>query len=226
MHDIALQSLPVKMFIDRAGLALADGATHHGIFDVAFLSHIPEVEILAPSDYESLRECVRYAYSTNGPVAVRYPNASESELIRDNFFGAYKFDGVKMDFDPAQPPMNLFITYGHIAEKAIEAKRILSASGVEVGIILVEKIKPYTMAVSALREVINDSSHIVYVEEGIKTGGAAMITRDMLFDNYPTLGAHFDIAAIDDSFASPNSACDLYDYVGLSTEKLTEYFLK
>ena len=225
VHDIALQNLPVKMFIDRAGLAVSDGATHHGIFDVAFLSHIPEVEILAPSSYYALRECVRYAYETQNPIAVRYPNSGESALINSHFGYSNKSCGVKLDFDPATPPKNLYITYGSIAERVIEAKMALASRGIEVGIVLVERIKPYAPAVDFLKTVIFDGTHAVYVEEGIKNGGAAMITRDSLLEDGALGGVKFEIAAIDDSFANPTKPCDLYDYVGLSKEKLAAYFL-
>jgi 1-deoxy-D-xylulose-5-phosphate synthase len=226
VHDIALQSLPVKMFIDRAGLATADGATHHGIFDVAFLSHIPEVEILAPSDYNSLRESVLYAYSTDTPVAVRYPNASESNIISGHFSYADKSVGVKLDFDPSKAPKNIFLTYGQIAENVIEAKRLLSDVGINVGIVLIERIKPYMPVASFLSRIITDGCHIVYVEEGIQAGGAAMITKDLLFGNASYSNVRFDISAINDNFASPSEPCNLYDYVGLSPEKLVKYFLQ
>ena len=224
VHDVALQSLPVKMFIDRAGLAVSDGATHHGIFDVSFLSHIPEVEIIAPIDYESLKDSVRYAYSVENPIAVRYPNSSENEKIKNHFTHVDKVNGVRYDFDPSVPPKNIFITYGSIAEKAIEAKVILEERGIEAGIILVERIKPYDNAVKLIKAAITEGSHLVYVEEGVKNGGAAMITRDSLLEQGALSNVQFDIAAIDDGFAAPNEPCDLYDFVGLSAEKLAAYF--
>ena len=224
VHDIALQSLPVKMFIDRAGLAVADGATHHGIFDVAFLSHIPEIEIIAPSDYESLTKSVEYAYSTHTPVAVRYSNSKDSRIINDHFNYTDTKNGAKLDFDIENPPKNLFITYGMIAEKVIEAKKILASKGIDVGILLIEKIKPYDTAVSLIKTALSAGSHIVYVEEGIKNGGAAMITEELLHKDEALDGVKFDIAAIEDNFASPTEPCDLYDFVGLSVDKLARYF--
>ena len=224
VHDVALQSLPVKMFIDRAGLAVSDGATHHGIFDVSFLSHIPEVEIIAPINYESLRESVRYAYGVENPIAVRYPNSSESEKINNHFMRFEKMNGVRCDFDPGVPPKNIFITYGSIADKVIDAKKILEDRGIETGIILVEQIKPYDNAVNFIKALVSEGSHLVYVEEGVKNGGAAMITRDSLLEAGVLGNVQFDIAAIDDGFATPTELCDLYDFVGLSAEKLAAYF--
>ena len=226
VHDIALQNLPVKMFIDRAGLAVSDGATHHGIFDVAFLSHIPEVEIFAPTSYSALRECVRYAYDTDSPIAVRYPNASQSDAVNTHFTYCDRKAGVKFDFDPSKPPKNIYVTYGSIVERVMEAKDILTRQGVDVGIVLVERIKPYAPAVECIAQLLGEDSHVVYVEEGIKYGGAAMITRDSLTEMGALSRVKFEIAAIDDSFATPKTPCDLYDYVGLSGEILAVYFLQ
>ena len=224
LHDVALQNLPVKMFIDRAGLAVSDGATHHGIFDVAFLSHIPEVEILAPCDYKSLRESVNYAYNSDLPVAVRYPNAKENDIVSSQLPYVDMESGIRFDFDPSTPPTRIYVTYGSIVEKVIDAKRILAERGIDVGIVLLERIKPYKPAVTFIKALISQGTHLVYVEEGIKNGGAAMITRDMLFENGALEGVRFDIAAIDDGFANPTEQCDLYDYVGLSPKKLTAFF--
>lgn len=223
VHDIALQSLPVKMFIDRAGIAVSDGATHHGIFDVSFLSHIPEVEILAPIDYTSLRACVAYAYEAKHPIAVRYPNASESKTASEHFTHSDASIGARFDFDPKNPPKNIYVTYGTIADNVIKAKKMLMDCGKDAGIVLIERIKPYAPAVELLKGFITEDTHLVYVEEGIKNGGAAMITRDMLIGDC-AVNVRFDIAAIDDGFANPAEPCDVYDHVGLSPEKLMTYF--
>ncbi len=224
VHDIALQGLPVRMIIDRAGLAAADGATHHGIFDVAFLSHIPGVEIISPASFVSLRAHLAYAASATAPVAIRYPNAGECEMVREHFFRDY--DGVRpylCDFDVCDPPRNIFITYGQLAARVLRAERLLAERGVDVGIILVEQIKPYAPAVDFIRSVTGEHSCIVYAEEGIKNGGAAMITESKLVESGASF-ASFRIAAIDDNFVSPTEICDIYDYAGLSAEKLAAYF--
>ncbi|HBN85862.1 MAG TPA: 1-deoxy-D-xylulose-5-phosphate synthase, partial [Clostridiales bacterium] len=74
LHDVALQNLHVIFAIDRAGLAEGDGETHHGIYDVSFLMHIPNITILAAADYNDLEHMLRYAITqAKGPVAIRYP---------------------------------------------------------------------------------------------------------------------------------------------------------
>lgn len=226
LHDVAIQSLPVRLIIDRAGLALGDGATHHGIFDVAFLSHIPNMTLYAPATYASLRRAVLSALGSDAPIAIRYPNAPECDLSGTAFHSIAHCSDVLVSFDEALPPARLIITYGKIVEKCIKAKELVRARGEDVGIILVEKIKPYRPIAEAIAPLLKSARRVLYVEEGIKNGGAAMITADLL----RTLGVDlsavgFDISAIDDSFASPERECDLYDYVGLSPEKIAEKIL-
>ncbi len=227
IHDIALQNLPVKIFIDRAGLAPADGPTHHGIFDVSFLSHIPNMYIYSPADYDALKRCIELSYSINAPVAVRYPNASESDVIVKHFENSelYTDANIRTDFDIDDAPKNIFVTYGVIAENVIKAKEILNEGGIECGIILIERLKPYDAVSRFIADAVSDNTHIVFAEEGIKNGGAGMIIKSALADKLGNSSSvRFDIAAIDDDFASPLAKCELYDYVGLSPLKLAEYF--
>ena len=226
VHDIALQNLPVRIFIDRAGLAVSDGPTHHGIFDVAFLSHIPGVEILSPVLYDTLERSVAYSYEAKNPIAVRYPNLSQSNIIKGHpWLNSDDTQGwIRCDFAVTDAPKRIFVTYGQIAERVIEAKCILAEQGVDCGIVLVERIKPYEPSVDFLANLINDGTHLVYVEEGVRAGGAGMNTMDVLQSRGLLSNVRFDIAAIED-FANPAHACDLYDAVGLSVQKLAEYFI-
>lgn len=225
LHDVALQNIPIKLMVDRAGLALRDGATHHGIFDVAFLSHIPNITLISPASYSSLRCAVGYALAhSEGVVAVRYPNKSESSLIADAFYknGCAELS-VKTDFSADSSPNCVFITYGSIAENVLIAKEKLSLQGESVGVILLEMLKPYDATVNKAMRYLKGARKILFVEEGIRNGGAGMIFRDeLLSQGFSFENCVYDIAAIEDDFASPATPCDLYDYVGLSPEKIIE----
>ncbi|MDE7240377.1 MAG: 1-deoxy-D-xylulose-5-phosphate synthase, partial [Desulfovibrio sp.] len=76
VHDVCLQNLPVTFCIDRAGLVGADGATHHGAFDIAYLRHVPNMRLLAPRDEDMLRHALKTALALDGPCAVRYPRGA------------------------------------------------------------------------------------------------------------------------------------------------------
>ncbi len=226
LHDIALQRLPVRMIIDRAGISVADGATHHGIFDVAFLSHIPNIEIYSPATYGSLRAVLADTLESDLPVAVRYPNSGEDCGVVCAFYpdGDFEKYGVRCDFDTESVPENIIITYGAIVKNALLAKRILKNENIEVGILLIERIKPYSDAVSFITEKLPSVKNILYVEEGIKNGGAAMITRDALTECGYLLDKNMSISAIDDNFVIPEKISDIYDFAGLSPEKIAKKF--
>ena len=225
VHDIALQGLPVRIMIDRAGIAKGDGATHHGIFDVAFLSHIPGIEMIAPVSYDSLRAAVGYAARCEGPIAIRYPNSDELPSVRERLsFGGSDPLSLKFDFDPKVPPQNIFVTYGTEVGRVIGAADILKSHGMECGIILAERIRPRDELLAYLAS-LPEGSHVVLAEEGIKTGGLASTLLAELTERGAASSSRFEIAAIDDSFASPDTPCDVYDYVGLSSARLAERFL-
>ena len=211
--------------IDRAGLACSDGATHHGIFDVAFLSHIPRISLYAPATYDALARAARASSDAKHPVAIRYPNSEEHVFLENDFVdlsdSTYPF--MRIDFSPDVVPEVLFITYGQIISSVREAKRLLATDGVSAGIVLVECLKPYEPVCERISSLAKDARQIVYVEEGIKNGGAAMITESTLRGNGFDFGkTNYDIIAIDDNFASPDKPCDLYDFVGLSSRKIHE----
>ena len=225
VHDVALQGLPVRMIIDRAGLAVSDGATHHGIFDVAFLSHVPEVSLFAPVTYGSLRYALRETLNAEGPVALRYANSSEIASIREKFYadGDYTKLGVIADFDKENVPENVFITYGNVTANVIEAQRILKEEGVDSGIVLVERLKPYSPTVDDIAGLVCGAKRLLFVEEGIKNGGFSMIASEMLCEKYEFVSrCDIGIRAIDDNFAIPTEKCDLYEYLGLSANALSK----
>ena len=224
IHDIALQSLPVKIIVDRAGLAVSDGATHHGIFDVSYLSGIPGVSIFAPASYKSLENITGISVAADAPVAIRY-SSSESDVARERFFSVARpiTFGISADFDISSPPEYVFVTYGKILDNVIAASDFLREKELSVGIILVEIIKPYDYVAEALMKLSGVSKRILYVEEGIENGGAAVLTMNVIrrcgFDFSST---EYRIAAIDDDFLSPSQPCDIYDLAGLSPTKLVE----
>lgn len=226
IHDVALQDLPVRIIVDRASLAVADGATHHGIFDVAFLSHIPGVSILSPVTNGSLKEAMNFAKDCTSPIVIRYANTTECEAVDKIFYpdGDYEKFGFRTDFCAGQCK-NVFICYGSIVSNVIKAKELLKNKGVSVGIILLEKLKPYHEVAKKLIQYISSANKVVFVEEGIKTGGAGACLREELLDSaFDFSRTNYEIVAIDDNFAYPDAPCELYDYLGMSPERLSEFF--
>ena len=225
VHDIALQGLPVKIMIDRASLATRDGATHHGIFDVAFLSHVPGIEIYSPVTRDTLRLAMDEALLSKNPIAIRYANSSEDTNVLSELYpnGAPQKLGIAVNFAPGDAE-RIFICYGNITSKVVSAVKILREKGREVGIIAIEKLRPYNKTAELILPYLDSASKVVFVEEGIKNGGAGQL----IFEELKKLGVNtqnYENIAIDDNFAIPKEACELYDYLGMSPEKLSEHFI-
>ncbi len=220
LHDISLQELPVKLAVDRAGLAVNDGPTHHGIFDVAFLSQAPGMEIFTPATYGSLRAILKDMTVSPLPQAVRYPNSAEDERIDRLFYpnGDYANYGVRR-LSGERPPDIFLVAYGTSVSLAVDARESLKSKGISADILLIERLKPYAPTAKHLASFIGDTP-FVFVEEGIYNGGAAMILTDLFREGGIT--APCSIRAIRDSFAIAESPCDLYKFCHISAGDLAD----
>ncbi len=203
IHDIALQKLPVVMCIDRAGLNSGDGATHHGIFDVSFLSSIPNITLYTPITNEGLKASIDAALASGQPSAVRYPNGKESDEIVERFYPNRDFSriGARADFLSDDEVKTVIITHGRIVKEALKAEKMLKEQGIKTGVILLEKLKPYGECAEAVKNLLPDSAElVVFVEEEIRNGGMGMLLSDKLTEIGALDGRKHIIMAIDDSF--------------------------
>ena len=203
IHDIALQDLPCVICVDRAGLNSGDGATHHGIFDVAFMSQIPNVSIFTPATFGALREAMIAAYSSNKPCAIRYPSGQENRDIADSFYpdGNYSEPSAVCDYDQKDTPALVIVTDGRIVAEAMKAKRELVSCGLNAGIILLEKIKPYDECAENVKALLPHSvKNIIFLEEEIRSGGMGMNLSDMMCRQGALEDIAYEIIAVDDSF--------------------------
>ena len=127
IHDVAIEGLHVVLAVDRAGIVGADGATHNGVFDVAFLRSVPGLKIYAPSNFAELRAMLSHAlYHDGGAVAIRYPRGGEGSFTAD--LSAEPFVRVSEGKDAA------IVTYGPMLETGLQAASELSKSGCETAV--------------------------------------------------------------------------------------------
>ena len=224
IHDVALQKLPVVFCIDRAGLNAPDGATHHGIFDVSFMSEIPDIKIYTPVSYKGLFASINAALADNCPVAVRYPNGSENADIISEFYkndGDYENIGIKKNFFDGKKLDVLFVTHGRYTKEVIRAKNNLEAEGFATGIVLCEMIKPYENLASLISEVINSSSPkaCIFAEEEILAGGFGMMLSDKLRDMGALNGVQYATVATN-SFVVQTKNENIYKSAGIDKDVL------
>ncbi len=225
VHDIALQKLPVTLCIDRTGLNEGDGATHHGIFDVSFLSAIPNMEIYNPVTYEGLRCAVDTAYNKGVPAAIRYPKGAENPLIKAAFYPEGCGDDLSVRCDFSCDIDCAIITYGDIAAEALRAEKLFDETGVRCGTVLLEKLKPYGESAKAVADLIPGSAKtLIFLEEGIRNGGAAVCLFDKLRDMTGFGDKRFIIHAIDDDFVLGEKGRTLRASAGLTSENIVENY--
>lgn len=220
IHDIALQKLPVVVFVDRAGLNAGDGATHHGIFDVAFLSQIPGGRIYTPVTLGGLRASIMDTYKRQTFCAIRYPNGTESQEVLDEFYpnGADRIFGAVRNFSDEDSLDTVIVTHGRIVTEAMKACAMLREEGHSAGIILLEALKPYGETAALVRSLLPKTPcRILFLEEEIRSGGMGMHLADELCRVHGFSSYSMKILAVDDSFVEKRAVGQsVYDAAGLS----------
>jgi 1-deoxy-D-xylulose-5-phosphate synthase len=167
LHDIALQRLHLVLTIDRAGVVGEDGETHQGLYDIAFLSTIPGIEILAPSDYRELRSMLAYAVETaEGPVAIRYPRGKGREDLSPD--GSTTVPDGECRRLVGGGGITV-ICVGTMTERAMEASRILEAEGIACDVIDLRWVKPFDR--EFLFESVRRTGAVLVAEDGTEAGG-------------------------------------------------------
>lgn len=222
LHDMALQNLPVKICIDRAGLNYADGPTHHGIFDVAMLSQVPNMTLFAPVTYKSLQLALEKANSLDTPCAIRYNKGEEIEEICKEFEDFGETLAVKTNYSNSELLDAIIITHGSITAEAINAKRKLEEENISVGIILVEQIMPYNHLVDDIVKVLPQKPiKLLSLEQEIKAGGFGMMVFDKLSEYDIMKNKSYSIIALDNTFAEKYGN-NIYKSFGLDAESIAE----
>ena len=225
IHDVALQHLPVVMCIDRAGLSQADGATHHGIFDVSFLSSIPGVTIYTPATFAGLELSLRTALAAETPSAIRYPNGGECSRVLSAFYpdGVPTSIGVRADYKPADKDamQAVILVHGRMASEALTAKERLAEQGVPVGVLLCEYLKPYDQLAAEVRALLPDGVPLLFAEEEIRAGGFGMMLADALGRDPAFFeGRPYRILAVDDHFATQDKPEPIRHTAGVDAEAM------
>lgn len=174
IHDIALSNLHVVLAVDRAGMVGADGETHHGIFDATFLSDIPNMTVLCPSDYAELRSMLRRAvFEIDGPVAIRYPRGGE---------GAYHDDSADGNLVELRGGSDITLcAYGTMINNIMEAAELLSGQGISARVVKINCISPFYDR--DIRNVIGKCRALLVAEEATSVGCVGQRLAAILAEN-------------------------------------------
>ena len=165
LHDVCIQNLPVVFAIDRAGLVGSDGETHQGIFDISYLSSIPNMTIMAPKNKWELSDMIKYAVNFGAPIAVRYPRGEAYDGLKE--YRAPISIG-KCEWIYRETEIALF-ALGSMVKTAVAVRDALKAKGYSCSLINARFAKP--LDEDALRYIIEHHKLIVTMEENVISGG-------------------------------------------------------
>ncbi|KIY21972.1 1-deoxy-D-xylulose-5-phosphate synthase [Mesobacillus subterraneus] len=213
VHDICRQNLNVFIGIDRAGLVGADGETHQGVFDIAFLRHLPNMVLMMPKDENEGQHMVNTAiHYDDGPIAMRYPRGNGLGVPLDDelkLIPIGSWEVLRKGEDGA------ILTFGTTIAMAMEAANILQKQGISIKVVNARFIKP--LDEKMLTEILNKNMPILTIEEAVLQGGFGSFVLETVHD----LGfghVEIDRMGIPDKFIEHGSVDKLLQEIGMTTE--------
>lgn len=165
LHDVCIQDLPVKFMVDRAGLVGGDGETHQGIFDLSYLSNIPNMNIIAPKNKYELADAVRFAADFSHPIAIRYPRGEAYDGLKE-YRAPIEYGRSEIIYREKDIAL---IAAGTMVKKAVEVRKCLKEQGYSVTLVNARFVKPID---EKCLETLSETHYLfVTMEENVVSGG-------------------------------------------------------
>lgn len=218
LHDVCMQNLPVVFAVDRAGLVGSDGETHHGCFDLSYLSMMPNMTVMAPKNKWELSDMLKFAIRQKSPVAIRYPRGEAYTGLED--YRAPIEMGKAEILEKGKEIAILAV--GNMVRTAVQVTEKLRNCGYEPTLVNMRFVKPLDMdLLEILRE---DHSLIVTMEENVKSGGFG--EQVMAYYGSRLHSPAVRIVAIEDKFVPHGSVEDLMHQQQMDSASVTERILR
>ena len=218
VHDVCLQNLPVIFTLDRSGIVGADGPTHHGVFDIAYLIHIPNMIICAPKNGAELSGMLKWAITENLPISIRFPRGSipEQEIVPVSISKGKS----EVMIGHGQSNLDILIlSVGSMSIPSLDAAKQLHEEGLKVAAINLRFLKP--LDTNLLNNYVQKSKHVIVVEEGSAIGGTfPYILQTLNYLDKPLNEWHH--IAIPDSFVTHGTPERLKAELSLNAEGIVK----
>ncbi len=216
--DVCMQKLPVVFCLDRAGVVGADGETHQGIFDISYMSHMPNLTILAPSDESRLRMMMEYALEMDGPVAIRYPRGEAADLSMYPELTEYAEKKERPHARILRTGSDVTLAgCGSMTKVCLEVSELLAQKGIECTVIDAEIVRPLSgRDRQVYRRAAQETGLIVTVEDNVVTGGYGSLIEDLLRSEKVS----FSKMGWPDAFVPHGSREELMKAYGLDAESI------
>ncbi|MEI6214817.1 MAG: 1-deoxy-D-xylulose-5-phosphate synthase [Desulfuromonadales bacterium] len=211
-HDICLQKLPVTIAMDRSGLVGDDGPTHHGVFDLSYLRHLPGMTLMAPRDENELRRMMKTAIYSGVPAALRYPRGTGYGVELDEELNVLEIGRGEVLIDGSDATI---VAIGSTVYPALQAAEQLKQQGISVGVIDARFVKP--IDADLILAAAHATGAIITVEENALQGGFGSAVLELLNDSrlYDVRVRRLGIA---DSFVEQGSQAQLRRDVGIDAD--------
>ncbi len=214
LHDVCIQNLPVIFAIDRAGLVGSDGETHQGIFDLSYLSSIPNMHIMAPKNKWELSDMIKFAVAFAAPVAIRYPRGEAFDGLKE-----YREPVVYGKSEPIYEEKEIMLlAVGSMVKVALEVRRQLKEMGHSCSLTNARFVKPIDEA--AVKEACQKHKLIVTLEENVASGGFGEKVRACV----DSLHTKTDVLciAIPDEYVEHGNVELLKQEIGIDADSIVE----
>lgn len=215
LEDVCIQNLPVVFAIDRAGCVGRDGETHHGLFDISYLSHMPGMTVMAPCCYEELYEMMEYALTLDGPCTIRYPRGGESPLPQQ--IKPAKITGPSWQKLITGADVEIWAC-GNMVKSALSVFKILDSRNIHAGVVNARFIKPVDEDV--IKQADGRVKLIVTMEDNVVRGGFGQSVLSLVKDT--------EVLCIGwpDEFIPHGSVDELMKKYGLDPESIAERIIE
>ncbi len=166
VHDLCLQNLPVTLALDRSGIVGEDGPTHHGVFDIAYLRHVPNMVLMAPKDENELQHMIKTAVERHGPTAVRYPRGTGYGVPMDQELKELEIGKAELLLDGNDVAI---IAIGSLVYPSLAAAKRLATDGITAAVVNARFVKP--LDAELILPLAKKTGRIVTAEEHTLLGG-------------------------------------------------------
>ncbi|MCA8948944.1 MAG: 1-deoxy-D-xylulose-5-phosphate synthase [Planctomycetes bacterium] len=222
-QEVILQRLPVVFAMDRAGLVGEDGATHNGLYDIAYLRCMPGITLMAPKDGPELCEMLEFALTLAGPSGIRY--ARGNAPTRHELPGwSGKHQPIELGrMEPLRPGRDgAILAYGHMVQTALEAAALLDKRGVHVEVVNARFCKP--LDEDGIVELCDRHDRVVTLEDHARIGGFGSAVLECLSAHGP-VRARVQVMAVPDDILEHMSRNQVIEHCGLTAEDVAARFL-
>jgi 1-deoxy-D-xylulose-5-phosphate synthase len=214
IHDVCLQKLPVVLAMDRGGLVGADGPTHHGLFDFAFLRAVPNIVVMAPKDENELQHMLKTAVTCGSPVSLRYPRGKGLGVALDEELHVIPSGKGEILLDPADAFLSV-VAIGSCVYPALAAAELLQKEGIALQVINARFVKP--LDEELLYAAAEKFKRMITVEENNLMGGFGSAVLE-LFAEKGLAGITVRRLGIPDTFAPQATQKELRRLYGIDAE--------